>query len=64
MESKGFCICVHCGTKLPHQMGVPCREVTCPECGRKMLREGSYHHQLYLKKKGDNENENSSADKR
>jgi uncharacterized protein len=51
-ESSGFCICLHCNTKIPHQPGVPCRENVCPQCGKKMIRENSYHHQLYLKKKG------------
>ena len=51
-DGTGFCICLHCGTKIPHQPGVPCRESACPQCGKKMIRENSYHHQLYLKKKG------------
>ena len=51
-ENPGFCICPHCNTKVPHQRGVPCRERNCPECGKIMIRENSYHHQLYLKKKG------------
>jgi uncharacterized protein len=50
-EEPGFCICLHCNTKIAHQPGVPCRESTCPKCGQKMIRENSYHHQLYLKKK-------------
>lgn len=49
---SGFCICLHCNTKIPHQPSVPCRESACPQCGKKMIRENSYHHQLYLKKKG------------
>jgi uncharacterized protein len=48
----GFCICLECNTKIPHQQGVPCKESMCPQCGKKMIRENSYHHQLYLKKKG------------
>lgn len=48
----GFCICLHCNTKVPHQPGVPCKKNTCPECGKKMIRENSYHHQLYKNKKG------------
>jgi predicted DNA-binding protein (UPF0251 family) len=51
-DGPGFCICLHCNTKIPHQPGVPCRENVCPQCGKKMIRENSYHHQLYLKKKG------------
>jgi uncharacterized protein len=50
-DGAGFCICLHCNTKIPHQPGIPCRESACPHCGKKMIRENSYHHQLYLKKK-------------
>jgi predicted DNA-binding protein (UPF0251 family) len=56
-DGPGFCICLHCNTKIPHQPGIPCRESKCPQCGKKMVRENSYHHQLYLKKKGE-KNEN------
>ena len=49
-EEPGFCICLHCHTKIPHQPGIPCRENACQQCGKKMIRENSYHHQLYLKK--------------
>ncbi len=48
----GFCICLHCNSKIPHQPGVPCRESVCPRCGKNMIRENSYHHQLCLKQKG------------
>jgi uncharacterized protein len=51
-ESTGFCICLNCNTRIPHKEGVPCRENGCPQCGKKMIRENSYHHQLYLTKKG------------
>ena len=51
-EEPGFCICLNCNTKIPHQPGVPCRENSCPQCGKKMIRENSYHHQLYLKQGG------------
>lgn len=51
-EIPGFCICIECNTKIPHQPGVPCRENSCPKCGKKMIRENSYHHQLYLKQGG------------
>jgi uncharacterized protein len=48
----GFCICLGCNTRIPHQTGVPCKTSACPKCGKKMIRENSYHHQLYLKKSG------------
>ena len=34
----GECTCPNCGATVPHQQGVPCFEVNCPECGRKMTR--------------------------
>jgi hypothetical protein len=49
-DFKGSCICVHCDIVIPHAKGIPCRENNCPQCGKKMIREGSYHHQLFLKK--------------
>jgi predicted amidophosphoribosyltransferase len=50
MGTGGVCVCPKCGAKIPHSQGVPCQEERCPECGAKMLREGSHHHQLFLKK--------------
>ena len=50
MGVEGDCICPKCGTKTSHRQGVPCQEERCPECGAKLLREGSYHHRLYLEK--------------
>ena len=47
----GNCICPKCETTIPHERGVPCQQERCPECGAKMLREGSEHHALWLKKK-------------
>jgi len=35
----GFCACLACGQKAPHQQGIPCFEVKCPECGAMMTRE-------------------------
>lgn len=62
-DESGFCICVNCGTKIPHKKDEPCRKNKCPKCGKTMMREGSYHHQLYLQKKGEINNENSSTNK-
>jgi len=50
MGSAGNCICPKCGHKTSHRRSVPCQEEKCPECGSKMLREGSYHHDLLKKK--------------
>lgn len=35
----GFCVCAKCGTKIPHQQGVKCTTLKCPECGKTMIRE-------------------------
>ncbi|MBN2460898.1 MAG: hypothetical protein JXB60_04765 [Candidatus Cloacimonetes bacterium] len=35
----GFCVCAKCGTRTPHQQGVPCTGVHCPNCGNVMIRE-------------------------
>jgi hypothetical protein len=48
----GHCICLKCGTKVPHQPGVPCKGTKCPGCGATMVREGSEHHRLFLEKRG------------
>ncbi|MBN2349179.1 MAG: hypothetical protein JXJ22_10095 [Bacteroidales bacterium] len=45
-----YCICVNCDIKIKHQLGIPCRETKCPQCGKTMMKEGSYHHRLYLEK--------------
>ncbi len=42
---------MHCGTRIPHREGIPCRTERCPECGAAMLREGSEHHRLALERK-------------
>ncbi len=35
----GFCVCAKCGEKVPHQQGVKCTTVKCPQCGHAMVRE-------------------------
>ncbi len=52
MGSGGNCVCPKCGYRAPHRRGLPCQEERCPKCGAKMLREGSYHHELWKKKTG------------
>jgi hypothetical protein len=47
----GFCVCPKCGMKTQHRAGIPCRDEKCPNCGVKMVREGSYHHLLIKEKK-------------
>ena len=34
----GNCVCPSCGHKVPHQVGQPCYQMTCPKCGTKMTR--------------------------
>jgi hypothetical protein len=45
MGAGGFCLCPKCGTRFPHEPGVPCLEQRCPHCGGALVREGSAHHQ-------------------
>ncbi|MGC9293412.1 MAG: NifB/NifX family molybdenum-iron cluster-binding protein [Acidobacteriaceae bacterium] len=33
-----FCVCQLCGEKVPHTVGFPCREMSCPKCGGPMTR--------------------------
>ena len=35
----GFCVCPVCGTKIPHQRGIPCYQQRCPKCGQRMIRQ-------------------------
>jgi len=51
MGSGGECICPKCRKTIDHRRGFPCQDEHCPECGAKMLRVGSHHHDLWLKKK-------------
>lgn len=37
--SGGFCVCAKCGAKTPHQQGVKCTTLKCPDCGHTMVRE-------------------------
>jgi hypothetical protein len=53
MGSSGNCICLGCGSVKAHQSGMPCKNERCPKCGKAMVREGSEHHLLYLKKQED-----------
>jgi len=52
LGSTGNCICPKCGYSKSHQRGIPCQQEKCPVCNVKLIREGSYHHQLLLNKKG------------
>ena len=34
----GECVCPGCGAKKPHELGVPCNQISCPKCGAKMVK--------------------------
>jgi predicted RNA-binding Zn-ribbon protein involved in translation (DUF1610 family) len=51
MGPGGNCVCPKCNKEIPHQKGTPCMELKCPECGAKMLRKDSFHHQKVQEKK-------------
>lgn len=55
MGVGGLCVCPKCGQKTEHLRGVPCQQQRCVVCDAKLLREGSHHHQLWLKKKASRE---------
>lgn len=51
MGSKGECICPKCEKHVTHQRGIPCQDERCPNCHSKMLRVGSLHYELWIKKR-------------
>jgi hypothetical protein len=48
MGSGGQCVCPKCESSVPHRPGFRCQDERCPQCGAKMLRVGSRHHELWL----------------
>ena len=48
MGAGGRCVCPKCDVKVPHRRGLPCQEEQCPNCGVRMMREGSYHHRMLI----------------
>ena len=34
----GQCVCPSCGATLAHQVGLPCYQMECPQCGISMVR--------------------------
>jgi len=50
LGAEGSCVCPKCAHKMAHQAGVPCQQESCPECGAKMLREGSSHYDMWQRK--------------
>jgi len=37
--TRDVCICPACGAHAPHERGIPCFQVNCPQCGKPMVRE-------------------------
>jgi hypothetical protein len=35
----GYCVCPGCGTQFSHQAGTPCSELTCPNCGGRLVKQ-------------------------
>jgi len=35
----GNCLCPQCNHRQPHERGVPCMQIKCPQCGTAMIRE-------------------------
>ena len=35
----GKCVCPNCGTTANHQVGTPCVQLNCPQCGSSMIRQ-------------------------
>jgi len=36
-DSGEECVCPSCGQRAPHEAGVPCYDVKCPNCGTPMV---------------------------
>lgn len=53
MGAGGTCFCPKCDDRSPHQRALPCQDERCPQCGVKLLREGSQHDQLLRQKRLD-----------
>ena len=47
----GDCVCAKCGKKVPHQQGVKCTNIKCPDCGTTMIREELLKQKQEEKKK-------------
>jgi hypothetical protein len=35
----GCCVCPACGAEFPHQIGMPCSSLTCPNCGGRLVKK-------------------------
>ena len=34
----GICLCPECGKTVEHKRGTPCADITCPNCGTRMIK--------------------------
>lgn len=34
----GICLCPKCNLSVPHMVGTPCYNMSCPKCGAKMVK--------------------------
>jgi predicted Fe-Mo cluster-binding NifX family protein len=37
--AQDLCRCPACGASIPHERGIPCFQMSCPQCGKPMVRE-------------------------
>jgi DNA-directed RNA polymerase subunit RPC12/RpoP len=35
----GYCVCLKCGKRVPHERGAKCTTVECPNCGHRLIRD-------------------------
>ncbi len=38
LGAGGNCVCLSCSKMVPHQRGMPCTQMKCPQCGAAMTR--------------------------
>lgn len=38
LGSDSTCFCISCNKSFPHQRGLPCSEMKCPQCGKRLVR--------------------------
>jgi len=39
LGGTAICRCLRCGHSQPHERGVPCTSLSCPNCGKRMVGE-------------------------
>lgn len=56
-----FCVCPQCNFTFPHEQGIPCRSVLCPDCKIYLVRGGASSENSTSN--GNRKNKNSTLDK-